>query len=182
MKNVFFALAIFCSQSFAQKITIDATIGSHYNIQNGLFGSNVTASVSLNSIKKERIQLLAIINFHSESDKTKSYGNSLADGIGTRQYSFSKGLGIEYFFDKLRKISISGSILHTNVIYNQKFVSGNTSRESTSNDNFIGFLPNLHYYHLVPKSSVYFKVNAGSLISINNISPLIQFGLGYSMK
>ncbi len=182
MKNVFFALLIFCSQSFAQKIAIDATLGSHYNIQNGLLGSNLTASVALNLNKKARIQLLAIINFYNESDKTKSYGNSLADGLGTRQYSFSKGLGIEYFFDKSRKISISGSILHTNVVYNQKFVSGNTARETTSNDNFIGFLPNLHYYHLVPKSLVYFKVNAGSFISINTISPSVQFGLGYSIK
>lgn len=182
MKNIFFALVIFYSQSFAQKIAIDATLGSHYNFQNGLMGSNITASVALNSNEKDRIQLLAIINFYNESDKTKSYGNSLADGRGTHQYSFSKGFGVEYFFDKSRKISISGSILHTNVVFNQKFVSGNTARETTSNDNFIGFMPNLHYYYLIPKSLVYFKANAGSLISINTISPSIQFGLGYSIK
>lgn len=182
MKNVFFALVIFYSQSFAQKIAIDATLGSHYNFQNGLMGSNITASVALNSNEKDRIQLLAIINFYNESDKIKSYGNSLADGRGTHQYSFSKGLGVEYFFDKSRKISISGSILHTNVVFNQKFVSGNTARETTSNDNFIGFSPNFHYYYLVPKSLVYFKVNAGGLISINTISPSVQFGLGYSIK
>ena len=175
---IFFLLLSF--QASAQKISMDALIGSHYNTHTALMGSNLSTNLLLNTFKNDRIRLLFIVNFYRESNKVKSYGNLLADGVGIQQISFTKGVGIEYFINESKKISISGSILHTNTIFNQKRILDNNIKESIFNKNSVGFSPNLNYYYPTQKNFVYFKANAGILISYHVTSPFCQFGLGYN--